>query len=421
MKSLILSIIFLVAYSVCSGETASSTPDINGPTTLEQYISTALANNAGVKAAYQQFVAVSEQITQEKALPDPRISYGYATENTPQRSTFEFMQEFPWFGTIGLRTEAASFSAKSAYKKYEAKKLEVLNDLKKWFYEYSYLAQSIEITTENMELVRHFEKIARTRYGVSATTHPDIIKTQIALATLEDNLRTLNAYRQPLATKLNSILNRPAGASLAWPKGPEFNPVNLEFGQVYSLIVQNNPDLKALGYDIDTAGSNRKLAGKRFYPDLGVGVSVDEGMGRNMGTRIMPIISITLPIWRENYKAGERQAVAMMNRATQEKQQMQNTLAAQAQQMLFEFDDSIRKINLYRDILIPKAKEQLLACESAYQSGSVDFLTLIDAQRSLLDYQLLYERSLADNAQKLAELEMLSGTELYDIFKEQKK
>jgi outer membrane protein TolC len=57
---------------------------------------------------------------------------------------------------------------------------------------------------------------------------------------------------------------------------------------------------------------------------------------------------------------------------------------------------------------------------TTYQAGAVDFLTLLDALQSLLDYQLLYERSLADNAQKLAELEMLTGIELSERFPEQK-
>ena len=81
---------------------------------------------------------------------------------------------------------------------------------------------------------------------------------------------------------------------------------------------------------------------------------------------------------------------------------------------------SARKIHLYGDILIPKSKEHLIASENAYQSGTVDFLALLDALQGLFDYQLLYERSLTDNAQKLAELEALTGIELSKEFPEKK-
>jgi len=124
------------------------------------------------------------------------------------------------------------------------------------------------------------------------------------------------------------------------------------------------------------------------------------------------MISLTLPIWSDNYKAARRQARAQLARSAHEKTQMENTLAGQAQQLLYEFEDSKRKIKLYRDVIVPKAEEMLVASESAYQAGTIDFLSLIDAQRMLLQYQLHYERVTAENAQKLAKIEMLAGTEL---------
>ena len=421
MKRQLLTLVMILSVGFNHISMASS--DSNEPNnlkTIEDYLNCASANNAELKAKFEEYKAALEQIPQAKTLPDPRVTYGYATEKTDQQSTFEFMQEFPWFGTIRSRTDAASAFSNAASKKYEAKRLEIFNELKHWFYEYCFLHRSIEITTENIDLVRHFEQVARSRYSALTAMHPDIIKAQITLATMEDNIKTLNAYRLPLVTKLNSILNRPVIAELDWPNRPENKSVSLNFDMVYSLVIQNNPDIKALGYDIDAARSGRKLAEKRFYPDIGLGVSVDAGMGRNMESRVMPIISINIPIWRDSYKAGERQATAMINQTTKEKEQMQNTLAATAQQVLFEFEDSTRKIHLYGDILIPKSKEHLIASENAYQAGTVDFLALLDALQGLLDYQLLYERSLADNAQKLAELEMLTGIELSKEFGEQK-
>jgi outer membrane protein TolC len=181
---------------------------------------------------------------------------------------------------------------------------------------------------------------------------------------------------------------------------------------LFAIVSQNNPELKALDYQIEAAKSGKKLAEKRFYPEFGVGVGVDAGMGEDMHSRTMPKIQLTLPIWRDNYKAGERQAQAQLRQAKQEQIQKTNDLAASAEQTWYEFENSQRKIVLYRDVIIPKAKEMLIASETAYQAGTIDFLSLIDAQRKFLEYRLVYERTLADNAQRLAELEMLCGTEL---------
>jgi outer membrane protein TolC len=80
--------------------------------------------------------------------------------------------------------------------------------------------------------------------------------------------------------------------------------------------------------------------------------------------------------------------------------------------VLYEIEESQRKINLNGDILIPKAEQLVNASETAYMAGTVDFLSLIDSQRMLLQYNLDYQRVITDNQQKLAEMEMLVGTEL---------
>jgi len=410
LSASILSAIMLIA-AICTQASAQSA-DSNVPTNLADYLKLAELNNAELKAATEGWTAALEEIPQAKSLSDPIVSYGYATKPTPQRSEFEVMQMFPWFGTIEARSEAASAMAKSVGKEYEAKKLAVYYEVKTAFYEYSYLGKAVEITKENLELVRHFEQVARTKYAASMATHPDVIRAQIELAEIENELVSLEKQRPAAVAGLNSILNRPAGSDLPWPKEPGYKQVSIDRLILFTIVSQNNPELKALDYQIEAAKSGKKLAEKRFYPEFGVGVGVDAGMGEDMHSRTMPKIQLMLPIWRNNYKAGERQAQAQLMQARQEKVQRDNDLAAGVEKVFYEFENSQRKIVLYRDVIIPKVKEMLIASETAYQTGTIDFLSLIDSQRKFLEYRLMYERVLADNAQRLAELEMLAGKEL---------
>jgi outer membrane protein TolC len=96
----------------------------------------------------------------------------------------------------------------------------------------------------------------------------------------------------------------------------------------------------------------------------------------------------------------------------QQRVEAENNILAKLAQAYYEYNDSIKKIGLYRETLIPKAEEQLGQSEAAYREGNADFNALLDAQRALTDYRLSYQRALADNRQKLAELEMLAGTDL---------
>ncbi len=404
--------------------------DANSLVKLQDYLRYAALDNAGLKAAFEQWKAAIEQIPQAKSLPDPKFTYGYFIEEVetkvgPQRQKFEIMQTFPWFGVIEARGDRAAAKAKAAHKRYEAKKLELFQEVKYAFYEYTYLAKAIEITKQNLELVTHFEEIARTRYITAITSHPDIIRAQIELAILEDRLESLKELRPAITAKLNSILNRQVSSNLPWPKPPKYQQVSIDFSQLYAIIIQNNPDLQALDYEIEAVRNSEKLAKKKSFPHFGIGVSyIDTAHARASGVDdsgkdpIIAMVSLTLPIWTGNYKAAQRQARAQLHQKTHEKTQMENTFAAKAQQLLYEFEDSNRKIKLYRDVIILKAKEMLVASETAYQAGTIDFLSLIDAQRILLKYELFYERKLAENAQKLAKIEMLAGTQLPTVNKE---
>jgi outer membrane protein TolC len=162
-----------------------------------------------------------------------------------------------------------------------------------------------------------------------------------------------------------------------------------------------------------------ELAKKEFYPDIGVGVDwIQTDSALMAGTRdsgkdpVVLMFSMNLPIWRDSYKAAEIQAKADVRKTRQQKTETENTLIARVERVLYDFEDSERKRRLYADILVPKAQELVGASESAYQGGTIDFLSLIDAQRTLLKFELLRERAVTDNQQKLAELEMLVGSEL---------
>ena len=412
---------------VSSASTAQEPNDANNLVRLEDYLQYAALHNAALKASFQQWKAALEQIPQAESLPDPKFTYSYfikevETRVGPQKQKFGIMQVFPWFGVIEARTDAAAAAAKAAGKQYEATKLKLFFQVKDAFYEYTYLAKAVEIARENLELIKNFEEVARTKYMAAAAGHPDVIRAQVELAKLQDQLKSLEELRAPIVAKLNAVLNRSSFEMLPWPKKEQFKHVAVGRQKIITLLRQMNPELAALDFDVDAAKHRVELARKKFYPDIGVGVDWIQtsdarvaGMADSGEDPIILMFTMNLPIWRDNYKAAQLQAEANLIKTSLQKTETENTLLAQAEQLLYDFEDSRRKVSLYGDILLPKAEELLGASETAYRAGTIDFLSLIDAQRTLLKYQLYYERALTDNAQKLAELEMLAGTQLQTV------
>jgi outer membrane protein TolC len=206
---------------------------------------------------------------------------------------------------------------------------------------------------------------------------------------------------------------------LPWPRAEEFQAPRVARQKVVDLLKVQNPELKALDFELEAARSRVELAKKKFWPDVGVGVGwtdTDDAMSpgvRDSGKDpIILMFTMNLPIWRDSYKAAELQAKAELLKTTHQKNETENTIVARAERALYDFEDSSRKTTLYGDVLVPKAKELLEASETAYRAGTIDFLSLINAQQKLLEFQLRYERAVADNQQGLARLEMLVGSEL---------
>ncbi len=391
--------------------------DANVPQTLSEYLRYAALDNAGLKAAFEEWKAALEQIPQAKALPDPRFTYGYFTEQIMTRQQVEVMQMFPWFGKIAARTDAAAAAAKAAQSRYEAQQVRLFSEVKRAFYEYAYLAGATRVAKENLALMQHFEEVARTKHLTAAASHPDILRAQIEVAKLQNELTSLEQSRSPAIARLNALLNRPADAQLLWPREEPGRSAEVDRGLLMATLKNRNLELQARGFDIERLDREVAVAQRNYYPDVGLGVQwMQMPMSGGGSTNdVMLGLELNLPIWRSSYRAGELQARALARRARYERKNLENDLAARIEQAIYEFENSGRQVKLYDEALVPRAQELIGASEAAYLAGTIDFLNLISAQQELLRFRLERERFWADQQQKLAELEMLVGAGLPEV------
>jgi len=437
-------------------------PVLNEESTLEDYLAYAALNNAGLQAAFNRWKAALERVPQVRALPDPKFTYAYFIQEVetrvgPQQQKLRLAQTFPWFGKLQLRGDVAMEEANAARQRYEAEKLKLFYRVKDVYYEYYYLGRAIAVVRANRDLMKYLEAVARTRYKAGATGHPDVIRAQVELGKLDDQLRTLMDLREPIVARLNAALNRPVGADLPWPKAAPEEQIEATDEQILSWLRASSPELKALEYQIAKQRHAIELAKKDYFPDITLAVEytdigtiarkegqglrapfaqrsavrLGQGMGDaldaiNVARSFLPgdrpgeagrdawVVSATLnvPIWYEKYRAGECEARARHLAALRSWTDRARLLSSRIKQVLYEFRDAARKIDLYKDTLIPKAKQTLKATEAAFRAGQATFLDLVDAERVLLEFELSYERALANHAQRLAELEMLVGREL---------
>jgi outer membrane protein TolC len=391
---------------------------------VNDYLILAASRSPSLKSAFYRWESALEKSGYAGALPNPRFSYTYfavpvETRVGPQNQKFALRQAFPWFGTLGARKDRALEAANAAYEKFEGEKLMLFYRVKAAYYDYYYLGREIAITEENFQLLRFWESVARAKYTVGLTQHPDVIKAQVELGKLEDRLQTLQEMVGPAIARLRAVVALPDAMQFPAPRSISVREVELERDSVLSHSLAHNPDLMALDHLIERERAEVRLAGKSSWPGLMLGMDYIDtspaavpGVPESGKDAVMVSVGLSLPIWFGANAARRGEAKAGLLGAEHNYADARNRLVAVVERTLFQHDDALRKMRLYRDGLIPKAEQSLNANYTAYQAGELDFLNVLDSQRELLEFQLLFERSQSDLAVRRAELEMIMGREL---------
>ena len=373
---------------------------------IEHYIELAGRNNPRIKSDFLKYKSSLERIPQAGAYPDPTLDIGVFLKpmdiiDGKQVADFKIMQMFPWFGTKkAARTEAEQM-AKMAYEEFRLSVNNLYLDVYTKWYEMSSLQQQLKNSNENKALLFQLEKLAERKFssptnGTGGGGMSDVLRIQLEIAELDNTIESIVAELSAKKTAFNAVLNEPAQNKISVPDTIIQTPYVFNVIAVMEQITNHNPMLKMiieekLGYKAKAAADK-----KMSYPTLGVGVQyslinkrsdmvlpVTHMNGMDM---FMPMVSISLPIYRGKYKAQQKESELAILSTVEKYEDTRNSLEAQAYQVKYELDDAARKIELYeKQTTLAQTTYKLLVQE--FVSGRNDLTNLIQVHRQLIDYK----------------------------------
>jgi len=279
---------------------------------LADYERFALKNNPGIKTAYNRWQATINRITVTRSLPYPKISFGYFLENIetavgPQEYKIGINQMIPWFGKLKIQGNIQALRAESELQNLQSVINDLTYQLKEVYYDYYYLEHSISITKQNIELIENWEVVLQNKYKSAMAGYPDLIKTQIELIKLNDDLLTLREKRQPILEKFRSLLNVDTLYTIHIIDTLTYDSIKLSPMEVEKLILQYNPLLIQLELQGEMSDLSIRRAKLNCYPDLGIGIDyiVTGDKYMNSGVPVAesgkdPIVfmlSASIPLW----------------------------------------------------------------------------------------------------------------------------
>lgn len=388
--------------------------------TVLEYQKLAALNNPGLRADFEVWKASIEQIIQKQTLPDPRFTYTYFIEHLetrtgPQTYRLAISQAFPWFGKLQLRGETAFLNSEIRRMKFESEKRSLYYKVETSYIELYRLNENRKIIKENMELLKYLETVAQTGYSAGRIPYSSVIRAQMEIGKMENRIQSLEEMISATKSEMKSLLGISRDMDIPVPSSlPETEP--LQTGPAGEFQASHNPDVLALDFKIKKAEKQIDLARKEFYPDFALGFmymnTEDSFMDNVKGSGSDPYavtFSLDLPLWRWKYRAMEREKKSEHAATGQKRQNLVNQLNARIDKILFQYRDAERKINLFRDNLIPKSRETLEVTRQSFSAGDAGFTEVIDIQRNLLEFEQILIDSMAKRAARIAEYNMIAG------------
>ena len=394
---------------------------------LADYEKAMFLSNPAIRGAYGTWRAEVRRIALARGLPDPQINLGYFVQNIetavgPQEYKIGLMQMIPWLGKLIVQGNIQARQAEAAYQKLQSEIDSKLLLLRYQYFDAYYLERAIDITRQNMDLVKNWESVILSKYKTGMALHANLVKTQIEAIKLQDDLETLVAKRNPLLATFRALLNRDDLSKIHVPDSLQYIPVTDTKEEILSVVMEMNPDLNRM-QALQQAASKMVTRSKQNYlPDFTVGVEkIFTGDRWNATGELVPesgkdplvvMGSVTLPLWFYKQSAGVSVAKHQERKTEAAVINKGNMLQAELESIWFDLNNAARKVKLYENNLIPKSLESLRSSEKAYIGDEIDFLNLIDAQRRYLQFMLAFERTLVNHHKVRARLESLAGRTL---------
>jgi cobalt-zinc-cadmium efflux system outer membrane protein len=383
---------------------------------INDYYTIAAENNPELKAKYKEFEAAMQRIPQVNALPDPNLSMGYfispvETRLGPQNLRFSLSQMFPWFGTLKAQKNAATLMAESKYQAFLNTKNQLFYQVAATYYPLYELHNLKEIEQENIKILESYKNIANAKFENGRGNLVDILRVDIMIKEAQTNLDILNKKEPALTSWLNSILNRKYDEKIVVAKQLEAIELPLEYRKE---AITTNPILQELELKKQASAATIEVSKKQGLPKLGLGldyVLVGTGMnnfpdsGKDI---IMPMLTVSLPIFRKKYTAATNEARLMKESYAFQKEAYENKLNGTYYKISFELEKERTLLKLYEDQVITLSKSLNLLF-AYYSNANKDFEEVLRLQQELLKYQKLQLSSTSTFYIKLAELDYLTA------------
>jgi outer membrane protein, heavy metal efflux system len=387
-----------------------------GTMNLDSLVAEAIRNNPDIRAAVAGIEMKKAGLAKAGTLEDPELTY--MREGMPDfkfndamYSRIELMQMIPFPTKFGVQNDIARIQLDAS----TAEREEIVNDvrskLRSMYAELWNTQQNISLANDNRNLMEQFVAAARTKYATGEVHRQDLLKAQVELAMIDNEVISLRQKELSAKAMLVSYLDRRENDTLRTAALPRSTGIPFSLDELLATSRVNRPMLQRDSLMIRESEKMRTMAKQEYLPDFNVGIErMTEPMGSFTGWSVSVGMTIPFAPWTLG-KANARveEADAAVRKSTAEFNATRTMVESRIKDFFYKSEAASRQLAMYDSTILPQARQSFQATLVSYRTGTTDYLMLLDAYRTLNDLSKEYLMTRMQFEQAMAELEKETG------------
>lgn len=363
---------------------------------LETYLAEAEKNSSEILAKQFQYESDLEKVNEVGSLPNTQLGVGVfaqavETRVGPQRARFSASQNIPWFGLLNAKKQSATFMANATKSEIDFLKRQLSLNVKLAYYELYTLQQKHTILKQHLDILDTYEKLALSELENNRGTMVDVLNIKMKRNTLQQQFQAISENIQSQKATFNLLLNKPVTTEVV-----VLDSLTIKENDLFTTKenIAMNPKLQQLEAMENALQQSEIVAKKEGNPSIGFGldyVLVAERSGISMPDNgkdiIMPMITLSIPLFNKRHIAKQKQLQLEQEAISQTKITVKNQLLIAYEQAFNKLKNAKQSIQTQDENIVQaeQAKEVILA---AYQTAKMDFEQLLAIDQLELSFKL---------------------------------
>jgi outer membrane protein TolC len=389
-----------------------------------------------------------------------------------QLSEISAMQMFPWAGTLSASKNEATYMAQMKFAAFQEARINLYHEVRSAWYKLYQVDGELKLLEAEREILKTYEQLALTRFKTgtsgsapmnnqSSTSQPssstsaggmamggntttsstsgmqsssgasgmsggttgsmvDVLLIQLQMKELDTRIEILKVSRKPLEVRFNNLLSQPINTQIQVADSLTLAPLPASLSIIQDSVIQNNPMVKMYEWDEKAREAQQRMAVLMGRPMIGVGLTYmvfrpryDEAMGGNMGgdNMFMPMVTMTLPLYRKKYTAQRKEAAFMQQSAAQNKEAAKLDLLSELETLLYDYESSHKRLALVQDQLTI-TQQAIRLMTTAYSTGNISMEEILRQRQSMLSYNQQQLNALTEQHVTVSAINKLMGVDI---------